>query len=91
MMLLLLLLMMMMMMRGLLPWPPIHYPSPLLLHRTRKPQGHMPPWSKQIFFKKNPSNEIASFTPPHSTTNPISARTTTTHETNIQTDKDYFV
>jgi hypothetical protein len=82
---------MLMMMRGLLPWPPIHYPSPLLLHRTRKPQGQMPPWPKQKK-KKDPSYEIASFTPPHPTTNPISARTTTTtHETNIQTDKDSLV
>jgi hypothetical protein len=86
---------MLMMMRGLLPWPPIHYPSPLLLHRTRKPQGQMPPWPKlKKKKKKTPSYEIASFTPPHPTTNPISATTTTTtttHETNIQTDKDSFV
>jgi hypothetical protein len=87
---------MLMMMRGLLPWPPIHYPSPLLLHRTRKPQGQMPPWPKLFKKKKkkSPSYEIASFTPPHPTTNPISATTTTTtttHETNIQTDKDSFV
>jgi hypothetical protein len=50
---------MLMMMHGLLPWPPIHYPSSILLHRTRKPQGYMPPWQKQK--NKNPSNKIASF------------------------------
>lgn len=55
-------LMMLMMMRGLLPWPPIHYPSPILLHRTRKPQGYMPPWPKQKNKNKNPYNKIASFT-----------------------------